>query len=266
MSSIPSPGHVLLHRFLDQERQIILSVGDFTDFFAAYQNHVELWGEPLDGLSDVFLRQGLAAGVIHLSNEPRDMSFGLTIHIVKPPTNVFIAGDSRESAVTGRIHVDGVKELESSRLYMQSQRPNREPSLSIIEVHSLDLLDFYEKYYRESEQRPARFFELDEASFAQVAALPGADPDFFPGLDRDQTKELLAQEDLQLLEARPFFFQCGCNPDRMITALRQMFGGNPEEIFEGDPKIEVTCPRCGRRWWVSREEFDKYEDSGPEES
>ncbi|MCA9758906.1 MAG: Hsp33 family molecular chaperone HslO [Candidatus Eisenbacteria bacterium] len=256
MTDVPTPSHVLLHRFLDPDNRIILSKGDFSDFLEAYHTHVDVWGEVKDGLSQTFMRQGLAAGVIHLSNAPRDLSYGLTIHLTHPPTNVFIAGDSLESSVTGRVYVEGVKDLGSSRLYMQSQRPKHEPSLSVLEIEGLDLLDIFERYYIESEQRPIRLFDLENGEFIQVASLPGADPDFFPALTREEGAALFDNEAIQLLESRPFFFQCGCNPQRMLTALRRMFADDPEEIFQGDPKIETSCPRCGRRWWISREEFD----------
>ena len=256
MTTMPAPNHVLLRRFLDPEKRLILSCGNFADFFEAYRAHVEVWGEAKDGLSETFMRQGLAAGVIHLSNAPRDISYGATIHLSHPPTNVFLAGDAIESSVTGRVYVEGVKDLGSSRLYMQSQRPRQEPSLSVLEVEGLDLLDIFERYYLESEQRPIRLFELEGDEFIQVASLPGADVDFFPALTRETAGALFENEENQLLEARPFFFQCGCNPQRMLIALRRMFADDPDEIFQGDPQIEASCPRCGRRWWISREEFD----------
>lgn len=256
MSTMPAPSHVLLRRFLDPENRLILSRGDFTDFLQAYRSHVEVWGEAQDGLSETLMRQGLAGGVLHLSNAPRDLSYGLTIHLTRPATNVFIAGDSPESSVTGRVYVEGVKDLGSSRLYMQSQRPRHDPSLSVIEVAGLDLLDILETYYLASEQRPVRFYELDGGEFIQVASLPGADPEIFPQLTREAAERLFAQSNIQLLEERAFFFQCGCNPQRMLMALRRMFADDPEEIFQGEPRIETSCPRCGRRWWISRAEFE----------
>lgn len=270
MNTIPAPSHVLLRRFLDVDNRLILSRGDFGDFLSAYRAHIDTWGEVKDGLSETLMRQGLAAGVIHLSNAPRDLSYGLTVHLSHPPTNVFITGDSPESAVTGRIYVEGVRDLGSSRLYMQSQRPRHEPSLSVLEVRGFDLLDIVEHYYLESEQRPIRLFELEDDTFIQVASLPGADPELFPGLTRESAAALFDGENVQLLEARPFFFQCGCNPQRMLAALARMFADDPEGIFQGDPKIEASCPRCGRRWWVTREEFDTAAaerssgDEGPE--
>lgn len=241
---------------MNSERHLVISRGNFHDFFAAWESHVLLWDGMPDGLGKVMMRQGLAIGAIHLSNAPRDMSFGMTIHLHTPPTNVFVTGNGPEASITGRVYVDGVKQLESSRLYMQSQRPGQEPSLSLLEVHGFDVLEFCESYYLNSEQRLARFFELTDDEYLQVLSLPGADGDFFAGLDRDSAVALLSEE-LVLLEERTFFFQCGCNPQRMMKALRDIFSAQPDELFQGDDRVETSCPRCGRRWWVTREEFEQ---------
>jgi molecular chaperone Hsp33 len=253
---VPPLGQVILRRHMDSERHLVISHGDYRDFFSAWESHVQLWDGMPDGLGKVMMKQALAIGALHLSNSPRDLSFGLTIHLHNPPTNVFVTGNGPEAAVTGRVYVDGVKQLESSRLYMQSQRPDQEPSLSVLEVHGFDVLEFCETYYLNSDQRPARFFELTNDEYLQVLSLPGADSGFIAGLDRDAAAALLA-EDPVLLEERGFFFQCGCNPQRMMKAIRDIFSDRPDELFQGDDRVETSCPRCGRRWWVTREEFEQ---------
>jgi len=255
LTEIPSPGHVKLSRLMDAERRIILSVGDFSDFLNAYEQHVAVWNENLDGLTETMMKQGLAGGVIHLSNAPRDESYGLTIHIEKPALNIFVAGDSPNSTVTGRAYSDGVKEDQSTRIYMQSSRPKREPHQSILAVDGYDVLDFYQEYYLNSEQRFARLFDLEDGRYMQVISLPGAESGFFETLDRAGAVALL-EEGPALLEERTFFFQCGCTPQKMLRVLRTMFEHRPEDLFLGDPSVETSCPRCGRRWQVSRAEFE----------
>lgn len=255
MIELNSLGQAVLKRHLVPHRHVIVSTGDLTDFFRAWETHSQVWNHDLDGLSTVMMRQSLAAGVLHLSNRPRDESFGLTIHIPEPATNVFITGMGSESTVTGRTWTDGVKPHPSPRLYMQSHRPKHEPTLSVLEVDGFDVLVFLETYYLESEQRPARFFELEGDRILQVLSLPGADEVSIARLDREKAAAIL-QEPHELLEERTFFFQCGCNPQRMLVALRGIFEKDPEDLFQGDWRVETQCPRCGRRWWITREEFD----------
>ncbi len=250
----------MLSRLMDADRRIIISIGDLTDFLNAHEQHVKDWGEDLDGLTETMIKQGLAGGVIHLSNAPRDESFGLTVHIETPSLNIFIAGDSPHSIVTGRTYTHGVKEEQSTRLYMQSSRPKREPTQTILAVDGFDVLNFYQAYYLNSEQRLARFYDLEDGRYMQVISLPGTDPDFFEALDRDKALALL-DEKPSLLEERTFFFQCGCTPEKMFRVLRTMFEDRPEDLFMGETSIETSCPRCGRRWQVTREEFDSYEEN-----
>jgi molecular chaperone Hsp33 len=254
MIELSSLGRVVLRRHLVPQLHVIVSTGSFDEFFRAWEAHARVWSHEIDGLSDVLMRQSLAAGVLHLSNRPRDESFGLTIHVPAPPTNVFITGSGRESTVTGRTWTDGVKAHPSPRLYMQSHRPNHEPTLSVLEVHGLDVLLYLEDYYRESEQRPARFFELEGSSFLQVLALPSAEDDLFRRLDRGGAAALV-EGPHEVLEERTFFFQCGCNPQRMLRALHDIYDRDPEDLFQGEERVETQCPRCGRRWWMTREEF-----------
>ena len=249
-------GRVVLSRYIDTENRAIVSHGDFGEFLQAYLSHTKLWDDEPDGLSYTFMRQGLAGSVIHLSNAPRDQSFGITVHIHEPPTNVFFAGSSPESSVTGRVYTDGVKAHESSRVYVQSVRPKAEPTQSIVEVQGLDLLVYFQDYYLASEQRMARFYELDDDRFMQVISLPGAEPEFFGRMTRESAQQMLQEDGLTLLEERVFLFHCGCNPEKMMAALQDLFGKTPEELFQGDERVETHCPRCGRRWWITRDEFD----------
>lgn len=260
MDQIERLGRVALRRYLDTENRVVVSAGNFEDFFHAYLDHVRIWDEEPDGLSYTFMRQGLAGSVMHLSNAPRDQSFGITVHVHEPPTNIFFAGSSPESSITGRIYTEGIDQKPSSRLYVQSVRPKTEPTQSIVEVYGLDILEYFEQYYVNSEQRMARFYEQPDDEFMQVVSIPGAEEEFFQHLTRESAREML-QNGLTLLEERSFFFHCGCNPARMLRAVRKLFASNPAELFLGEGRVEVNCPRCGRHWWITREEFDSPPES-----
>lgn len=236
-----------------QGRNVILSEGHFGSLLEAYANHARIWQTDSDGLIDVMMRQGLAALTLHLANRPRDTSVGLTLNLKRPPLNLFLTGEASERTVTGRAFVDGVRVAESSRLFMQARRPLHEPTQSTIEVEGFDLLEIFEQYYARSEQHPARFFELGTDAYLMVLALPGIDGAWLRGLDPDGARALL--DDTTPLEDRTFRFECGCNPQKMVAALRSLFEGRPEELFQGETQVEASCPRCGRRWWIQAEGF-----------
>ena len=255
----PRVGEVVVRRAFDGQRNLLIARGNFAGFLAGYREHVARWELETDGLLDVMMRQGLAGLTLHLTARPEDESVGLTVNIRHPAINLFLTGDAVQSWLTGRAITEGVRTSDTSRLYVQSQRPGQEPSTSILEIDGLDLLDIFEQYYRKSEQAPARFYELAEDGFLGVFSLPGADLEWLERLQPDEAAAVAASE-LSPLGQKTFRFQCGCNPTKMLRVLRSLFRSQPDELFEGESGVETHCPRCGARWWIERAAFEAEKD------
>ncbi len=247
-------GLVQLDRHLHDERSVILTAGDFSETFDAWLRHCQLWQSEPDGLTSILMRQGLAAASLHLANRPNDEIVGWTLNLQRPPTNVFLTGDVRKATVTGRVYTEGVKTADHSRLFVQTSRASQpEPFQSAIDVSGFDLLEIFEQYYDRSEQNPARFFDLDGNRFAMVLGLPGVDRAWIQDLQPSSFGEIL--DAARSIDGRAFRFECGCSPAKMLRALRSIFLKDPEDLFQGEDRVEAACPRCGRRWWVTREQF-----------
>jgi hypothetical protein len=261
-SSSPPLGQAEIRRFLHREQQLALAVGEFAALFRAYIDHVERWELPADGLTLALMREGLAASALHLTSRPLDEMFGITINIKTPPLNLFVAGDARAATLTGRAFTEGVKTTDMSRFFVQAQRLRGEPTQSTIDVQGLDVLGMFEDYYRRSEQTQARFFDLDEDRFLMVLALPDSDGEGVAKLEREAARALLNGE-ARALDERTVVFRCGCNLEKVLKALRDIFGSDPNELFQGENSVETFCPRCGSRWMISRKEF---ETSGQEDA
>jgi molecular chaperone Hsp33 len=148
---------------------------------------------------------------------------------------------------------EGVHVEEQSRLFVQVSRPRQEPHTSVTEVEGLDLLNIFGQFYAQSEQLPARFFRLPDEIYISVHALPGVDRPWVAGLDASAAWRLLLAA--PSIEERVLRFECGCTPEKMHQTVRALFGERPDELFQGETRVEVSCPRCGRRWWLTREEF-----------
>jgi molecular chaperone Hsp33 len=133
-------------------------------------------------------------------------------------------------------------------------RPRGEPQTSVIEVTGFDVLEIFEQYYDRSEQNPARFYPLEGERFAAVLGLPGVNREWLAALTTEEAVAIL--EASPVIEERTFRFECGCTHARILEVMQSIFGQKPEELFHEDPRVEVFCPRCGRRWWVDRGQFD----------
>ncbi len=241
---------------IDRPRDAVLAVGRVDDLFQAYRAHVQRWeGRLPDDLTLTLVRQALAATALHLAVKAPDEFAAWTLNLKAPPLNVFVAGDNSERRLTGRATSRDVKTAEESRLYFESQRPKRKPYRSVIKVEGWDALAIFEQFYERSEQLPSRLFELEDGRFLLVQGLPRVARGWLAGLAREAMPAYL-EEAHEPVETRSYRFECGCDAQRILAVVRGMFADKPEELFRGDPRVEVQCPRCGRSWTVDREEFE----------
>jgi hypothetical protein len=257
VSTTDRPGVARIRRSLDRGRTLAMAEGDFAPIFRAYEEHVRRWELPLDGLTFTLMRDGLAALGLHLATRPPDESVGVTINVPAPALNFFLTGDTGggEVAITGRAFTEDVQAGPSGRMFVQAVRRRAEPIQSTLEVHGLDILHMFETYYARSEQFPARLVELDGTRFGLVQALPDGGRERVEAMTARDAAALFAGP-LDLLEEKTVQLRCGCNPEKIVRALRQIYAGQDEELFRGDAAVEVFCPRCGARWWIARAAYD----------
>jgi molecular chaperone Hsp33 len=208
-----------------------------------------------EGQAREMMRQAMAAATLHLARHPPEEFDAFTLNIKDPPLNVFLAGDNDGYHVTGRVFTSGVKTVESSRLFLESQRPRHEPQRSVVNVEGIDVLRIFEQFYARSVQVPSRLFELEPGRFALVQGMPRADRAWLEGMDTDEARALLAEE-LEPIEQRSYTFHCGCHPHRILQVVHAAYDGKADPLFLGDDRVEVQCPRCGRSWWLTREDFE----------
>lgn len=253
MNQVVPPGSVSIRRHMESEHSALLAVGDFSDLLAAWRRHVALWEGNPDPLSHALMQDGLAAASLHLANRLKNETIAWTLNLREPPRNLFLTGSTADGHVTGRAMSEGVRVEERSRLFVQISRPRHEPHTSVTEVDGLDLLDIFEQFYAQSEQLPARFFRLPPETYISIHALPGVDREWMAELDLAQARELIRTA--PLIEERRFSFECGCTPEKMLQTVRALFGDRPDELFQGETRVEVSCPRCGRQWWLNQEDL-----------
>lgn len=254
MSDSVASGEALVRRYMDDEHEAIIARCDFTSLFAAWLDHVRLWESEPDGLSAVLMRQALGGAALYLSSRPRDESIAWTLNLERPPTNVFVTGSSSSCTVTGRVFTENVATADGSRLFVQSTRGSGRDFTSVIDVEGVDLLEIFEQYCRRSDQAAARFFEVSDEDYLMVARLPVDEDDgWIETLDRDGA--LARLHEIRLLDERRFWFQCGCNPEKIFRTVRRLYEGRPGELFQGEESVQVSCPRCGRNWRIASSEF-----------
>lgn len=255
MDSSGAPQTTTIRIFLDLDHDAVFSIGRFDVLFDDYRRHVVRWeslpAEPL--LSK--MQALLAATCLHLSCKPRDQFTAWTLNLNSPAANLFATGDNQAGTVAGRLITSGVRTELENRLFVESRR-GAQHSESILSFPLDDIPAIVETYYQRSEQTRVRLFMPDAQEHLLVFGLPHVDETWLSRLDARQARQRIEQG-LSAVEVRAFRFECGCNAQRMLDVLRSLFGDKMEQLFAGDEQLEVFCPRCGRRWWIAREDFDK---------
>jgi molecular chaperone Hsp33 len=259
MTQKPLSGQGVVRRYALRKEECVLSIGEFEGLHLAWEAHVRRWDHLPDGLALTMMRQALGGAALHLTNRPKSEDVAWTINIVRPPINVFAASDGQEGWVIGRVFTEGVATTDESRLFVETRRARRNPVQSVIDVQGIDILVILEQYYARSEQNPARFFELDDHRYAMIHALPDAREEWLESLVREDVPDLMAREPRQIDE-RLITLNCGCTSERMLEVVRASFADRGDQLFLGDAEIEVSCPRCGRRWMIDRPTFEGESD------
>lgn len=241
-----------------RNRNALLARAEFGELFVDYYLHLADHQIRPDPTHDAMFKRALAGFVLHSASRPWNELTAWTINFQQPLVNLFLTGDNESGAVTGRVFDENVRELPENLFYADVIRGSQPKRRSTVSFTGSDPLPAVEQYYRQSEQRGARYFQLGEESFAMVTEHPDCDLDWFHALTPERIRALEHEETVVPMERRIQRWHCGCNQQRMLEVLAPVFRSSPEELFEGDEKIEIRCPRCGARHAITREALEAF--------
>lgn len=239
-------------------RNMLYAKADFGPLFVDYYLHLKDQGIELTPELDERLKKALALFSLHCISRPRNEILAWTINFQEPLVNVFLAGDTGTAAVVGRVYTEGVKEAEEGAFYQDLVRRGRDPHRSVVGFKGGDVIHAVEEFYKFSEQRPAKFYQLEPDVFAIVQAHPDYDENWFDSLTIEAVREIEETEEVVDLETRFVRWHCGCNQEKILGALTVPFQTDPEGLFLGEELIEVNCPRCASKHRVSREMLEAH--------
>lgn len=239
-------------------RHTLFAQANFGPLYIDYYLHQKDNQLRLEAEHDARLKTALALFSLHCISRPRHDILAWTINFQDPLVNLFLAGDTGTGDVVGRLYTEGVKQAKENAFYQDLVRRNREPHRSVVGFTGGDMLRAVETFYQFSEQRPARFFEVEPDTYAILAAHPDYDREWFARLTVDDARRLDEEEEVVDLETRFVRWHCGCNQRRILGALAPVFQSDPESLFLGEELIEVNCPRCAGKHRISREMLEAY--------
>jgi len=241
-----------IQSFFVRGRNALYTVADFETLYTDYYLHLMDHDiHPPEAHVNLF-KSALAALTLHCAAQPRNTHLSWTINLQQPLLNIFLVADTHDSTVTGRVFERNVRRDDHNGLYQEIIRPGKEKMRSYVDFSGNDPLLAAERFYEQSEQRPARFFQLDQERYAILSAHPDWDEDWFAAADIHTLRHLSERETLNPIETRYFRWHCGCSRDRILHVLAPAIVEDVDGLFAGDPSITVNCPRCGAHYVIER--------------
>lgn len=244
-------------------RNALIARADFGELYVDYYLHLGHFKRRYEPLHDAMLKDALAALTLHCASRPWNENTAWTIHFCDPLVNLFVTGDNGRGAVVGQLFTDNVKE-DGKNLFMSDivrgdPRHGYQPARrSMVELKDADIFTAVERYYDQSEQRPARLFRHGDEDFVMVSAHPDCDMEWFASLTDEKIRTLDQSEEMTLLERRFYKWDCGCNEQRMMSVLEPTFRSDPDALFGDEPTLRMSCPRCGAWYAITREGMEAF--------
>ncbi len=256
-----NPSDIPVQCLFVRHRNALLVRAAFEPLYIDHYLHLMQHGIHIAPGLDLLLKDALAAMTLHLASRPWREVSAWTLHFQDPMFNLFATGDSRIGNVIGRVFTENVRDSGASLFLAQTNEDPKPPRRSIVEFEGTRIFPIVEEFYRQSEQRPVRFFDLGNESYAMMSAQPDCELPWLETLDEDAVRVLDATEDLSLLETRAYHYDCGCSMDRVMPALTPLGPADLEEIFQEAPELKVTCPRCAAIFQVTRQDIERFRNA-----
>ncbi len=247
-----------VHTYFVRNRNALVARANFSDLYVDYYLHLGGQQIHVEPEPDSMFKRALAAFTLHCASRPWKEMIAWTLNFQDPLVNIFLTGDNANGAVTGRIFTENVKEMDQNIFFADIVRPNEPKRRSAVNFSGKDPIAAAEAFYAQSEQRPARYFPLEEEEFVLVNEHPDCDQAWFQSLDVGRVRRLDEEETLAPMERRIYRWHCGCNQERMMEVLAPVMRQDPEGLFGDEPKIEIRCPRCAARHLITREAMEAF--------
>ncbi len=257
-SGVDEAGGIEVRTYFVRERNALVARADFGDLYVDYYLHQAQLGVQHLPSYDSMLKDALAALTLHCASRPWNETWAWTIHFDEPLLNLFVTGYNRRGTVVGQLFTEDVKASGPGRFIADVVREGDEPRRSAVDLNGNDVLAAVEHFYRQSEQRPARFFRHGVEDIVMISAQPQCDLAWLEALTDDEVRRIDETNTLSLLETRRYRWECGCTDARMMEVLAPVMRRDPEGLFGPEEILRISCPRCGMRHTVTRESLEAY--------
>src|SRR3954463_4046796 len=202
---VPRPDEGLeVRSYFVRGRNALVARAEFGELYVDYYLHQGQHGYQHTPGHDGMLKAALAAQTLHCASRPRNEISAWTIHFQDPLLNLFVTGNNRIGTVVGQLFTENVKDKGHNLFLSDVVREDDAPRRSAVVFEGTNLFRAVEHLYTQSEQRPARYFQLGPEDFVMLSAQPDCDTPWLAQLDDEAVRALDQRETLSLLETRVY--------------------------------------------------------------
>lgn len=242
-----------------RHRNVLLVQADLSLLFTDYYLHLADHKLRYPPEQDAIFKHTLAAFALHCASRPRGEHLAWTVNFQQPLLNLFLAGDNEDGTVAGRLFTDNVKTADHNIFY--SDIVSSRGALlrrSIVNFAGTDAFAMVESYYRTSEQRIARYFDLGDDVCAMLVSHPDCDEQWLQSVDLAALRTLAEKETLARIERRSYQWHCGCSHQKILGTIAAAAREDMAGVFGEDESVRISCPRCAAQYVITREAMEAY--------
>lgn len=173
-----------------RDRNVLLTRAEFSSFYVDYYLHLADMHLKYAPDLDQMFKELLAALILHGASRPWNEKYAWTLNFQEPRANPFVAGDNTSGTAVGTIFTDNVKESDTNLMFAKVIRGNQPKRRSVIDFKESDLFPAVEAFYRQSEQRICRYFQVDDEEYWFLTAQPDCDEAWLLGLEQSDLATL----------------------------------------------------------------------------
>jgi molecular chaperone Hsp33 len=239
-------------------RNALLVRADVGDLFVNYYLHLAAHQLRYSETHDTLFKESMTALLLHCTGRPWNEHIAWTINFQEPLVNIFVVGDNVHFGLSGQVFTEHVRQGGAGLFYADVVRGGGSPRRSMVEFTGHNPFEIIEGYYRQSEQRPARYFQVGPEDYVFISAQPGCDEAWLESLTIEAVQAIDQTEVLGFLEKRFYQWRCGCGEERMMTLLAPSMLHSAAELFGDETSLRMSCPRCGARYVLTREAMEAF--------
>lgn len=232
---------------------LIVVNGEAQEIWKGYENYCRRYSipAPAPDSKEMLMRLFACAGLAAVSL-PEPEQWGWSVSFPGLSTGLF-CGVEPEGMVCGTV----IKSDPDVNLAaVQRKAKNLPVTQSRFSLITQDPVEAIERYFEESDQTLIRIAVDNHGRATLLRPMPGGNFDDIEGLSDGELINrcfgLADSGELISLEEVLLFYECPCDLRQIEKMIISLPGDQQTELWGDLDRLEVSCPRCGRKYTVKR--------------